>query len=690
MSRESLAEARELCRTRQWQSAAEACAAALEVDPGATDALHLLGLVAAQSGHPQSAAQLLAQAIHQQPARASFHNDLGVVQRKLGALQLARASYCRAIELEPTFAEAHRNLGNLLLEEGQTAAALKCYLRVLELMPGDAASLHAVGSCRRALGQRPEAIEALRQSIVRDPNRPTAHRDLGEMLLEDNESKEALGCFRRALRLDPGSSRVNHTLGALLLNLDRAAEAEHFLRKATELDPAAMETLTNLGRCLRKLKRAAEAEACFHRVLEVSGESVESLEDVGIALSDQKRDAEALGWFQRARTLAPDRAETHCNIAHAMLLQSQFIEARPHLMRALTLREDFPEAWSNLGGSYLGEGLQKADPALLERVQECYQRALQGRPDYVDVHSNLALLHLLRGRFEEGWREWEWRWHGKEAALTRFQRPQWQGESPKGQCVLLHTEGGFGDTFHFMRYATLLHRAGARVLIQCPKPLRSVLSGCIGVDSVLREGEPTPAFDLHCPLMSLPGLFRTTRESIPAPVPYLLANPDRIAYWRCRLGQYSGLKVGIVWQGNSEYKGDRRRSIPLAYFEPLAHVPGVQLFSLQLGFGREQLGAVASPWRIVDLALPWAETAAALMHLDLLITSDTAIAHLGGALGRPVWVALGYTPDWRWQLEREDSPWYPTMRLFRQPGPDQWPSVFANIAAQLREKSLTV
>jgi tetratricopeptide (TPR) repeat protein len=680
-----LAEAMRLHREGRIQEAAGLCAQALAADPECAGALHLLGVIADQTGYPDTAAKLIGRAVQLSPGVPGFHNDLGVVYRKLQQLEQAAACYGEALRLDADFAEAHHNLGNLLRDGGQPEQAAECYRRALKLRPDHAAAWHGLGVCCQALGRADEAIEAFQSAVAWKPGYALAHRRLGLLLRARNQPEDALRCFQRVAELEPDSSEAHNNAGAQLLEMGKSAAAEGYLRRAVALAPDFAEAHSNLGKALRDLHRAPEAEACFREALRLRPDSAEALDDLGIALSDRNKFDESLACFEKALRIAPERPETHCNFGHALLLQDHFPEAMRWLREAIRLKPDFTDAWNNLGGVVLADALMRGDDEGLDEAERCFRRALEIKPDSAEVHTNLALLHLLRGRYEEGWREWEWRWRFKEAYLDRYPRPMWRGEPLEGRTILLHTEGGFGDTLQFVRYATLLRPRAGRVVLRCPAAVRALLSGCPGIDLVIDESQDAPWFDVHAPLMSLPGLLGTTPDNIPAPVPYILPDPDLAAFWRDRIGERPGFKVGIAWQGNPQFKGDRRRSIPLTCFEPLSRVSGVHLFSLQMGFGSEQLAPVASRWEIGDLGLPFSEKAAAMMSLDLIVTSDTAIAHLAGALGRPVWMAVCYTPDWRWFTRRLDSPWYPTMRLFRQPGPGQWPVVFDRMAACLKE-----
>jgi hypothetical protein len=293
---------------------------------------------------------------------------------------------------------------------------------------------------------------------------------------------------------------------------------------------------------------------------------------------------------------------------------------------------------------------------------------------------------------EQGWTDYEWRFKCKRfGSLPPFHAPLWDGSPLEGRTILIHAEGGLGDTLQFIRYAPLVHRRGGRVILVCQPPLVRLLSLSrgLGVERLLAQGDPLPEYDVHASLLSLPGLLGTTLESVPTDVPYLDAEPQLVESWRRRLGSYPGFKVGIAWQGNPKHCGDRFRSSPLVQFAPVARVPGVHLLSLQKGAGREQLPALQGRFPVTDLGShlgDFLDTAAVMKSLDLVISVDTAIAHMAGALGIPVWVALPFAPDWRWLLDREDSPWYPTMRLLRQTRPSWWEDVFHRIAEALQQR----
>jgi hypothetical protein len=317
--------------------------------------------------------------------------------------------------------------------------------------------------------------------------------------------------------------------------------------------------------------------------------------------------------------------------------------------------------------------------------------ALRLDPQSASTHWNRALALLQGGDYARGWPEYEWRWR-RPGARPRLStdRPAWDGRPLEGRTILLWCEQGLGDAIQFARYAPRVQRQGGRVLLQCPGILRALFRTLPGVEAVLAEGEALPAFDVHAPLLSLPALLGTTLATVPAEVPYLSADPALVGAWRKKLAAVPGLRVGVAWQGNPHHKWDRHRSVHLAAFAPLARVGGVRLVSLQKGPGAEQLAALRGRLPVVDFgddlgaSGPYPDTAALMRGLDLVVTVDTATAHLAGALGVPVWVPLSTIVDWRWLLGREDSPWYPTMRLFRQAQLGDWGPVFARLAEELR------
>ena len=403
--------------------------------------------------------------------------------------------------------------------------------------------------------------------------------------------------------------------------------------------------------------------------------------NLGVILQTQNQLPAAAECYRQALRSNPEYAQSHNNLGTLHKLQNHLSEALECYQRALEFQPDFAEALNNLGNVLKTQGR-------FSEAKVCYEQSIRILPDYAQAHYNRSLMDLAAGDFAAGWPEYEWRGACPEFPKRSFTQPLWTGFPLDGRVLLVHAEQGLGDTLHFARYVKRIDARNGKVLFEIPSTLQKLFEQSAFRNLVV-QGATLPDFDMQVPLLSLPGILGTTLETIPAQVPYLAADPALVATWHHDLGVQPGYKVGIAWQGSTTFPGDRFRSIPLAHFAPLAQ-PGVELISLQKGPGVEQLAALAGHFGVTDLGDhfdqqhgPFMDTAALMKNLDLVITSDTSIAHLAGALGVPVWVALSVAPDWRWLLEREDSPWYPTMRLFRQTSFDDWQPVFQRMADAL-------
>jgi Flp pilus assembly protein TadD len=601
------------------QEAEQAYREVLATDPAHPDALHLMGVLAHQVGRNDVAEDYIGQAIAKAPRRPDFHNNLGLVLNQLRRPAEAETSLATALRLNPKYADALNNLGIALAAQGRHAEAVATYRRALKLQANYPDACNNLGLAYKALGKLPEAEARFRAAITFKPDFAEAHANLGIVLAAQGRAADAEASYRAALRLKPGSREALNNLGVLLSDQGRWSEAESLLREALRLDPDAPDAYRNLGAVLTHLKRAAEAEPML----------------------------------RLAARLAPEAPEAHFNLGAAL-----------HELRRL------------------GE------------ADQAYREALRLRPDFADAHNNRAYTLLLAGRYGEGWREYEWRWRTKHMAggVRGFAAPQWLGEPLDGRTILLHAEQGLGDTLQFCRYAPLIDGDG-KVIIEVQPPLKRLLASLPGGVEVVARGEPLPSFDLHCPLMSLPLALGDALDAIPAYVPYLSAGSEAAAHWRERLAAVPGApRVGLVWAGNShlgfpEYAAvDARRSILLTDMAPLAELPGVRFFSLQKGPPAAQAAAPPPGMVLTDFTAgleDFADTAALIDGLDLVISVDTSVAHLAGAMGKPVWVLNRYDTCWRWLLNRNDSPWYPTLRLFRQPASGDWRSVMQAVAKAL-------
>jgi Tfp pilus assembly protein PilF len=509
-----------------------------------------------------------------------------------------------------------------------------------------------------------------------------AHHNLAVAYHRQGMRAEAEAEYKHTLAIDPQHVDGLNNLGTLYLESGRAAEAEGRYRAALTIRPRDSQTWNLLGRTLQGQGHAAEAQRCFRTALEIDPHHADAYNNLGIALFAEQRFEEAAASHRRSIALRPESAAAHYNLGNALKGLVQLEPAAESYRRALALKPNYADACNNLGTLLRYLGRPRKGVAFFER-------AIQIDPDNANAHLNLGAHRLLFGDFTGGWPEYEWRLRQPDLTPRNFSQPRWQGEPLEGRSILLWSEQGLGDTLQFIRYATFVKQRGGRVTVECQPALARLLARSPGVDRCIAQGDALPAFDVQASLLSLPGIFGTTLEGIPAAVPYVATDTQLVAAWARELAAVEGFKVGIVWQGNPEFTKDRFRSIPLDHFRPLAGVPGVRLFSLQKGAGRDALAGPAGDFPLVDLAdrlHDFDDTAAVMSNLDLLITSDTSPAHLAGALGVPVWLALGLAADWRWLLEREASPWYPTMRLFRQRALDDWAEVFDRIRAVLADR----
>jgi Flp pilus assembly protein TadD len=465
--------------------------------------------------------------------------------------------------------------------------------------------------------------------------------------------------YRQVLQAQPGHIEALHRLGTVVLRQARFQEAAGLLRQAYRLSPQSPQIALDL--------RAATA-ACHN--------------ERGLALQQQNRLDEARDCYLEAVKVEPACVAAHGNLGNVLQLQQKLGDAERSYRRVLDFAPNAAQALADL--AYLAQMQGRFD----EAVGLC-RRAIELDPQFAEAHGTLGVILLKLGRFAEGWPEYEWRFKSKDSVEQEATHPRWDGAPLAGRTILLRCEQGLGDTMQFIRYAPQVKERGGQVIVECPGALARLVATCPGVDEVIAQGDAAPNHDLQAPLLSLPGIFRTTLDSVPNRVPYLFADDRLVVSWKEELGRENGFKVGIAWQGNPTYRRDRLRSIPLEHFAVLARTQGVRLYSLQFGAGREQLALLAQRVPIVDLGDrlgEFQETAAIVRNLDLVISSDSAIVHLAGSLDVPVWLALSTAADWRWMVDRPDSPWYPTMRLFRQTALGDWQGVFERIASALADE----
>ncbi|HYL18687.1 MAG TPA: tetratricopeptide repeat protein [Burkholderiales bacterium] len=614
----------------------------------------------------------------------------GVCAASLGDDDQAQQLWREAIALDPRSAQAHFNLGRLHSQRKNYGEAERCYREAIALQPRNAG---AHGNLAILLLRRQaydEAEQSYRAALDLDPGNADLHANFGAMLAARKRDDAAESHYRRAIALDPSNAPAYSNLGASLANRKRYDEAEQCYRKALALEPGHAGAHCNLGILLAARKQRDEAERMYRRAIELAPASADAYTNLGLLLDACDRDEEAETLHRQALALAPESSAIWTNLANLLVKLGRNEEAEQSYRRAIMLDPTSPIAQTNLGALL-------ADSRRADEAEEAFGQAIALAPDYPRAQLNLGYLLLAQGRLAEGWRLHELRFH--EGLADRATHPpdlpfpQWQGESLSGKSLLIWPEQGFGDEIQFCRFVPLLKQRGARELtLVCKPPLETLMKTLDGVDRVLNldnAAVAVPPHDYWAFPLSLPFRLGIELETIPAKTPYLRALPERIAQWASRLPR-GGLRVGLVWQGNHRNPNDADRSLRnLSVLAPLWSVSAVQFVSLQKGPAEDQAREPPAGQPLVHLGsdiADFADAAAIVQQLDLLICVDTATAHLAGALAKPCWVLLpAHKTDWRWLQARADSPWYPTMRLFRQRARGEWEPVIGEVAGALRD-----
>ena len=535
-----------------------------------------------------------------------------------------------------------------LHRQGRLREAEKLYARVLKAAPDNFDALHLLGSIKAQAGQRGEALRLISAALKINPRAADALVNLANVLHALKRDTDALDCLDKALAINPGD----------------------------------LHALQNRGSALLALNRPQEALSSFAQILQREPRNGEALLNRGVALATLELHAEALADFEAALRLAPGHPDVLYNRGNALMQLDRHAEAIAAFDHVLATVPAHVRAWINRGRAL--EALNRHEEAVAS-----FGKAITLQKDYADAHFNQALALLTLGDLRRGFEQYEWRWKrsGMSDARRGYGRSLWLGEFPLGhKTILLHAEQGLGDTIQFVRYAPLLARAGATVVLEVQPELKALLSRLDGVASCHARGETLPAFDLHCPLGSLPLALKTEPATIPADIPYLRADDSRIAKWRPAIEALPGKRVALTWAGHAKHANDRNRSIDLALLEPLLALDGISFISIQRELRENDAALLARQRNVTHLGgelADMADTAAVTALVDLVIAVDTSVAHLAGGLGRPVWVMLPFAPDWRWTLTGEHSPWYPQARLLRQPAAGDWQSVIAKLRDEL-------
>ncbi|MHC4105797.1 MAG: tetratricopeptide repeat protein, partial [Planctomycetota bacterium] len=554
------------------------------------------------------------------------------------------------LEYHPNAAEAYFDLGNTFHCRKSYAQAIACYQKALQHKPDFTEAHYNLGVVLQEQNKLAQAIFYYQKALKLKSDFVEAYYNMGNAFQELGNDDQAVSCYQKVLELKPDHASAHYNLAKSLLDRGDPEAAVNHYRQAIKFKPDYAKAYHNLGIALRDLGQIDAAIDNYRQALRIKPDYVSAMVNLGEALRANFQLDDAIETFQQAIKIAPDSAESYCNLGHALKDQAQF------------------------------------DAAL----SNC-QHAIRLKPDFAEAHFNCAMAHLLRGNFIQGWQEYEWRFqkaNWKNLYPYRYNGPRWDGSDCPHKTIFVHDEQGLGDTLQFVRYLPMLKSRCGNIIFETRKSLISLFRCLPGIDELVPRPRQAPVaedWDFFIPLLSLPGIFGTTLENIPTQVPYLFANTDKVALWKTRLAE-TGLKVGLVWAGTNM---DPQRSCHPKWFKPLSDIPGIHLYGLQKGIPARQIEVEGLPEGMTMTNFgrefeDFSDTAAVIENLDLVISIDTSVAHLAGAMGKPVWVLLPHIPDWRWFLDREDSPWYPTMRLFRQNTRGNWEEVLKRVARQLQ------
>lgn len=648
------------------------------------DALHLMGVISFQKKDFKRACELIKQAIDINPNNFAYHSNLANALLEENYNQLALENYEKALCINPEYADAHYNKGNALSKLGKFEAAIKSYEKAISINPDTAVVWLNLGNAFLKLDKANEALERYDRALLINPEYADAYNCKGLAKKFLKQYTDAIVCYKKALDINPNFVDALLNCGNALLDLNQYEAAIGCIDRAISTKPDSAVAHFNKGIAFFKLKNWVAALNIWDKAIQIKSDYPEAYFNKGNAYLELGEKDMALAMFESAINLKPDYPEAYYNLGIVLIGLDKIEQAIAMWNSALAHKSDYAEAFYNRGCAFYK--LKRISNAI-----EDFDKALLIDADYAVAIWNKSIALLLSGNFELGWPLYEWRWKLKEQIKPhrKYDAPIWHGgEHVKGKTVLIHAEQGLGDTIQFCRYAALLSKMGARVLLEVPKPLMSLMSSLGGVDGLLEMDEEVPPVDFHVPMMSLPLAFRTCETSIPAKKKYLSADIDKIHEWKMLLGPQTMPRVGLVWSGSASHKNDRSRSLLLS--DLLAHLPeGLEYISLQKEVRQSDESALSHSKirRFEEKISDFSDTAALVELVDLVICVDTSVAHLSAALGKETWILLPFVPDWRWLLSGSKSAWYPSVRLFRQNLRNDWAEVLQELGTQLKAGS---
>jgi Flp pilus assembly protein TadD len=655
------------------------------IEPACAEAHHLSGVAALHQHDWAQALSFFSRAVELDPRHAKAWCNLGIAGRQAGRdCTWVIGCLGKALELLPDNIDIRYNLALLQHDCGLNQEGLD----TLSACPQESVLTEKIGWLKASILHAlklPEDAKSLMEDLVeRFPARHDFWRALGDLAAELREVGQAEFAYRRALDLAPGDIQSQRGLGNFLVRQGRPAEGKVLLGQVLESTPDRVEAHVEYAQALTASGVFVDAQRVLETAVGNWPENAELYFNLGLVHGECGNFKSAESNIRKAIQLNANLYLAHNYLGVLLEKTGQVEEAERSYRQAIALSTDFAEAYNNLA-NLLAARLE------LQAAEGLYLKSIEANGDFAEAHHNLGLLLLLCGRYEDGWREYAWRWKTPDCRphLRVLERPEWSGQDIAGKRILVHAEQGYGDTIQFVRYMSSLAESGAEVIFETPPQLERLLRGLSGIGRLFRRGEPIPDHDYHAPLLNIPELLGTRTDNIPNKIPYIFAEEERTKRWRERLaGLGEGLRIGIVWAGNPKHARDRQRSLPVGELSRLAGIERVNWISLYKspspGTGRVSGGGLPLVDWTGELG-DYADTAALIAGLDLVIAVDTSVAHLAGAMGKPVWIMLPYAPDWRWVLGRKDSPWYSTATLYRQRWPEDWEGVLAEIRADLRQ-----
>jgi tetratricopeptide (TPR) repeat protein len=667
---------------RDIDGAAAICSEWRNEEPASALACNLSGVVAMEADDINGAVSWFEAATQLDSGYAKAWCNLGVACKQVSREIDALACLKKAAELAPTEADIKYNLALLMHEQAMNEEAKKVLETWPEAIPISAQARWLQAKVMYGLGRLHEACAIMAEMTKLYKDRNDLWLTYGDLLREAGQVLAAEIAYREAVKLNKNDFASLRELGNLLLKRDQLNDGMQFLKRAFELQPDDYDALLDYAHSLFMGGIFLDARQLLQRALEKWPNDANVHYRLGLVEGEHGDSEFSEKLMKRAIEIDPAMYMAQNYLGVLLLKKWRIEEAAEYIRAALSTKIDFAESYNSLGNVYW-------QSLSIDNAEANYRKAIELKPEYPEAHHNLGLLLLLTGRFDEGWQHYEWRQRIPEAKIhTReFDQPAWRGEDLASKRIFVHQEQGFGDVIQFVRYVPLLAQQGAEVIFESPPQLSRLLASVEGISCLVQRGNPSPEFDYYVPLLNVPRFMGTRSDNIPCRIPYLKPDPSDIEKWGKRLDTIGpGYRVGIVWAGNPKHLNDRCRSMNISELAPLASIENVKWISLY----RRPKGAVISEDTISMQLIDWTEelsdytdTAALIAHLDLVISVDTSVAHLAGALGKPVWIMIPFVPDWRWMLDRSTSPWYPTATLYRQKCAGDWADVMENILKDL-------